>query len=385
MRNEIRSKLERASTEKLHVGRPNIGDRDVLMARFHDLLDRRWLTNAGPFVMELEQRLAAYLGVQHVIAVCNATTALEIAIKALDLRGEVIVPSFTFIATAHALQWQGITPVFCDIDPRTHMIDPEQVEMRITPQTTAILGVHLWGRTCDVEGLQQVAERHRLTLLFDAAHAFGCSHRGVMVGNFGAAEVFSFHATKFFNTFEGGAIATNDAALARRMRLMTNFGFAGYDEVVSVGTNGKMSEIAAAMGITNLESLQRFIDVNRSNYELYRAGLAGIPAIRMLEYGPEDRTNYQYIVIEIDNESSAAARDEILDALWKQDIYARRYFHPGCHRMEPYRSLGPDHQLLLPRTEELVQRTLVLPTGTAVSEDDIDFICRFLRAAVTGT
>ena len=385
MTNAIPSKLTRASKEKLHVGRPNIGDRDVLMVRLHDLLDRRWLTNAGPFVMELEQRLAAYLGVQHVIAVCNATIALEIAIKALDLRGEVIVPSFTFVATAHALQWQGIAPVFCDIDPRTHMIDPEQAEMRITPQTTAILGVHLWGRTCDVEGLQQVAERHRLTLLFDAAHAFGCSRREIMVGNFGAAEVFSFHATKFFNTFEGGAIATNDAALARKMRLMTNFGFAGYDEVVSIGTNGKMSEIAAAMGITNLESIERFIDANRSNYKLYCAGLSGIPAIRMLEYGSEDRTNYQYIVIEIDNERSAATRDEILDALWKQDIYARRYFYPGCHRMEPYRSLAPGHQLLLPRTEELVQRTLVLPTGTAVGEDDIDFICRFLRAAVTGT
>lgn len=377
--------LVRASKEKLHVGRPNIGDRDALMARFNDLLDRRWLTNSGPFVNELEQRLAAWLGVQHVVAVCNATVALEIAIKALELCGEVIVPSFTFVATAHALQWQEITPVFCDIDPHTHMLDAEEVEMRITPRTTGIMGVHLWGRTCDVEALTRVAERHELALLFDAAHAFGCSRGGVMVGNFGTAEVFSFHATKFFNTFEGGAIATNDATLARKMRLMTNFGFAGYDDVVSIGTNGKMSEIAAAMGITNLESIQQFIDVNRANYERYRAGLAGIPAICMLEYDDRDRTNYQYIVVEIDNERSASSRDAIVDALWKQDIYARRYFYPGCHRMEPYRSLAPHNQLLLPRTEDLVQRTLVLPTGTAVSEDDIDFICGFLRAAVTGT
>src|SRR5436190_13609873 len=225
---EERVTLVRASKEKLHVGRPNIGDRDALMARFNDLLDRRWLTNSGPFVNELEQRLAAWLGVQHVVAVCNATVALEIAIKALEL--------------------------------------------------------------CDVEALTRVAERHELALLFDAAHAFGCSRGGVMVGNFGTAEVFSFHATKFFNTFEGGAIATNDATLARKMRLMTNFGFAGYDDVVSIGTNGKMSEIAAAMGITNLESIQQFIDVNRANYERYRAGLAGIPAICMLEYDDRDRT-----------------------------------------------------------------------------------------------
>jgi dTDP-4-amino-4,6-dideoxygalactose transaminase len=364
----------------LHVGRPNIGDRDALLARINDMLDRRWLTNHGPFVIELEQKLAAYLGVQHVVAVCNATVALEIAIKALELRGEVIVPSFTFVATAHALQWQEITPVFCEIDPATHMLDAEQVEARITPRTTGIMGVHLWGRTCDVEALTRVAERNKLALLFDAAHAFGCSRGGVMVGNFGAAEVFSFHATKFFNTFEGGAIATNDAALAEKMRLMTNFGFAGYDNVVSIGTNGKMSEISAAMGLTNLESIQRFIDVNRANYERYRARLANIPAIRMLEYDDRERTNYQYIVLEIDNERSAASRDAIVDALWERDIQARRYFYPGCHRMEPYRS---QQQVSLPRTDELVQQTLVLPTGTAVGEDDIDSICGFLRAVVT--
>lgn len=377
--------LRRTTTEKLHVGKPNIGDREALLARFNDLLDRKWLTNAGPFVLELEQRLAAYLGVAHVVAVCNATIALEVAIKALGLRGEVLVPSFTFVATAHALQWQGITPVFCDIDPRTHMLDPEQVEMRITPRTTGIMGVHLWGRTCDVERLTDLSKRRGLTLLFDAAHAFGCSRNGVMVGSFGAAEVFSFHATKFFNTFEGGAIATNDAALAQKMRLMTNFGFAGYDDVVSVGTNGKMSEISAAMGLTNLESLDAFIEVNRRNYASYRAGLAGIPSIRFLEFDDAERTNYQYIVIEVDNERSASSRDEIMEGLWRQEIFARRYFYPGCHRMEPYRSLAPHDSILLPRTEDLVQRTLVLPTGTGVTDANIEFICRFIRAAAGGT
>jgi dTDP-4-amino-4,6-dideoxygalactose transaminase len=381
---ETQAGLQRASKEALHVGRPNIGDREALLARVNDLLDRRWLTNAGPYVLELETRLAAYLGVQHVVAVCNATIALEIAIKALELRGEVIVPSFTFVASAHALQWQEITPVFCDIDPATHMLDADQVEMRITPRTSGIMGVHLWGNTCDVEALQRVADRHRLTLLLDAAHAFGCSRGGVMVGNFGAAEVFSFHATKFFNTFEGGAIATNDAALAQKMRLMTNFGFAGYDNVVSIGTNGKMSEVSAAMGLTNLDSVDRFIDVNRRNDQRYRAGLADVPAIRVLEHDDGERTNYQYVVVEIDNERSATSRDEIMNGLWAHEIYARRYFYPGCHRMEPYRSLAPYSGMLLPRTEDLVQRTLVLPTGTAVGDDDIDFICRYLRAAVSG-
>jgi len=366
--------------EPLYVGRPNIGDRQRLIARIDDLLDRRWLTNGGPFVEELERRLADLLGVKHVVTVCNATIALEIAVKALDLRGEVIVPSFTFVATAHALEWQHITPVFCDIDPRTHMLDSEQVEACVTPRTTGIMGVHLWGQTCDVEALNRIAERHGLKLLFDAAHALGCARGGVMVGNFGAAEVFSFHATKFFNTFEGGAIATNNDALAEQFRLMRNFGFAGYDNVVSIGTNGKMSEVSAAMGLTNLESIDDFIAVNRRHYERYRASLAGIPAIRLLEYAEGQRTNYQYIVIEIDNEQAAATRDDIMNALWQQGIHARRYFHPGCHRMEPYRSRGRDYSLA--KTEALTARTLVLPTGTAVRESDIDFICRFLREAV---
>ena len=205
-----------AFAEKLHVGRPNLGNRDRLLARINEMLDRRWLSNNGPFVQEFEAKMAAYLGVRHCIAMCNGTIALEIAIRATGLRGEVIVPSFTFIATAHALQWQEVTPVFCDIDPRTHLIDPAQIEGLITPRTTGIIGVHTWGQPCDVEALSQIAHRRNLTLMFDAAHAFGCSYRGKMIGNFGAAEVFSFHATKFFNTFEGGAIATNDGDLGRQ-------------------------------------------------------------------------------------------------------------------------------------------------------------------------
>lgn len=375
----------RAASEPLHVGRPNVGDRERLAAMIDDMFDRRWLTNAGPYVVELERRLAERLGVRHVLAVCNATVALEIAAHALDLTGEVIVPSFTFVATAHALQWIGLTPVFADVDPRTHMLDPAQVEAAITPRTSGIVGVHLWGGTCDVDGLQRVAERHGLRLLFDAAHAFGCARRGTMVGNFGAAEVFSFHATKFFNTFEGGAVATNDDALAARIRGMRNFGFAGYDDVRSAGTNGKMSEAAAAMGLVNLDRVDDFSGVNRRHYERYRAALAALPALRVFELGERDRTNYQYVVVEIDNEASRATRDAILDGLWEQAVFARRYFYPGVHRMEPYRSSPAYQAVRLPVTEALASRTLVLPTGTGVTDADVDFICAYIRAAVTGS
>ncbi len=368
-----------AFAEKIYVGRPNVGDQDRLLERIKTLLDSRWLTNSGPLVKEFEQRVADFLGVQHCIAMCNATIGLEIAIKAAGLSGEVIVPSFTFIATAHALQWQGIRPVFCDVDPLTHNLDPAHLEQLITPKTTGILAVHLWGRPCNVESLTEIARRHRLVLLFDAAHAFACSHSGRLLGGCGDAEVFSFHATKFFNTFEGGAITTNDDALAEKIRLMRNFGFAGYDEVVYLGTNGKMSEISAAMGLTSLESMDDFISANRRNYQLYGAELAGIPGLRLIEYNQAERNNYQYIVLEINAAETGFGRDELMNVLWAENVIARRYFHPGCHRMEPYRTLDPRAGLTLPVTEELAARVLLLPNGTAVDENAILEICRMIK------
>ena len=219
------------------------------------------------------------IGVRHCVAMCNATIALEIAIRALGLKGEVILPSYTFVATAHALQWQEITPVFADLDPRTHNIDPASIERLITPRTTGIIGVHVWGRPCDTAALEGIAARRGLKLMFDAAHAFGCSHAGRMIGGFGTCEVLSFHATKFLNSFEGGAIVTNDDALADQMRLMRNFGFVDYDRVIYVGTNGKMTEICAAMGLTSLEAMDDIIAINKRNYEAYRRGLSGLPGI----------------------------------------------------------------------------------------------------------
>jgi dTDP-4-amino-4,6-dideoxygalactose transaminase len=366
-------------TDKLHVGRPNVGDRDAFLRRMQQVLDNRWFTNNGPLVQEFERRVSDLTGAEHCIAICNATVALEIAIRALDLMGEVIVPSFTFIATAHALQWQQITPVFCDIGPNGHNIDPHRVEELITPRTSGIIGVHLWGEPCDVEALQELAERNRLKLLFDAAHAFGCAHNGRMIGNFGAAEVFSFHATKFMNSFEGGMIATNDAALAHRIRLMTNFGFEGFDNVVYIGTNGKMTEASAAMGLTNLEAMEGFVTRNRENHDTYSAALAGIAGVHILPVCGRDRRNYQYVVLEIDADELGLDRDELLQILWAENVLARRYFYPGCHRMQPYRDRFPHAHFLLPRTEALTGRILVMPTGTAVDTAAVEQICAVVR------
>ena len=370
-----------AFRERLHVGRPNIGDRGRLFERLGRILDTRWLSNDGPYVSEFERRVADFLNVKHCVAMCNATVGLEIAIRALGLRGEVVVPAFTFVATAHALQWQEITPIFCDVDPRTHLLDPAAVERALTARTTGIIGVHLWGQPCDAGALADIALRHNLKLLFDAAHAFGCSLQGRMIGGYGHAEVFSFHATKFFNTFEGGAVTTNDDELAARIRLMKNFGFSGYDEVSYVGTNGKMTEVSAAMGLTSLESLDEFVAVNLSNYGHYREGLRGAQGVSLLEYDESERLNYQYVVVEVDEAGAGLTRDELVRLLWAENVFARRYFHPGCHRMEPYRSYYPQAGLALPVTERLAARVMTRPTGTAVQPEQIAAICQVIRMA----
>jgi dTDP-4-amino-4,6-dideoxygalactose transaminase len=371
-----------AFAEQLHVGRPNIGDRERFLARMNDILDRRWLSNRGEYVIELERRICELVGVRNCVLVCNGTIGLELLVRALGLRGEVIVPSFTFVATAHALQWQEITPVFADIDARTHCLDPRGVESVITPRTTGIIGVHVWGRPCPVDALTEIATRRNLKIIFDAAHAFSCSSGGRMIGTFGEAEVFSFHATKLVNTFEGGAIVTDNDKLAEKLRLMQNFGFAGYDRVVYLGINGKMSEVSAAMGLTNLEYLEEIIACNRANYRAYETHLQGIPGVRLLAYDEGHRSNYQYVVTTV-GDDAALTRDELVQVLHAENVMARRYFYPGVHRMEPYRSYFPHAHLLLPATEQVCREVLVLPTGTAVGPQDVARVCAIIKTALS--
>jgi dTDP-4-amino-4,6-dideoxygalactose transaminase len=367
-----------AFVEPIHVGRPNVVNRERFMQLTADILDRLWLSNNGPLVQEFERKLAAFLGVKHCIAVCNATVGLEIAIRALKFEGEVIVPSYTFVATAHALHWQGITPVFADIDPVTQCLDPDAVRQMITPKTTGIIGVHLWGRAAEIADLETLAREHDLKLIFDAAHAFGCSHGGTMIGSFGACEVFSFHATKFLNSFEGGVIATNDDELAHTCGLMRNFGFAGYDRVIHPGTNGKMVEVCAAMGLSNLEQIDTVIEANARNYHAYQRGLEDVPGVDLLTYSENERNNFQYMVLEVDHKKLGRSRDEVVKALQAENVLARRYFWPGCHRMKPYCDLFPWVDRLLPHTNAVAEKVVVLPTGTAIGPEEIEMICRII-------
>ncbi|MGB2403333.1 MAG: DegT/DnrJ/EryC1/StrS family aminotransferase [Akkermansiaceae bacterium] len=382
MNTEDSYEMERDTTEELLVGRPNLGNHDIFLSKTEEILKRRWLTNNGRNVQDLEKKLCSYLGVRHCIPVCNATVGLQLCVHAFGLTGEVVTTPYTFVATAHALQWEGIRPVFADIELSTHNLDPQAVEAAITAHTTAILGVHVWGRPCVPEALQEIADRHKIPLMFDAAHAFGCSHNGRMIGNFGNCEVFSFHATKFFNTFEGGAIATNDDDLAAKIRLMKNFGFSGMDNVVHLGTNAKMSEIHAAMGLACYDVIDNILTTNKAHYNHYRKRLSSLPGIRFCNYDDVEKSNYQYIVIEIDNDDCAIGRDSLMNHLHASGVMARRYFYPGCHNMEPYMSLYSDKQKKVPMTDKLTSRTLILPTGTALTADDVDRVCDCIEAAI---
>jgi dTDP-4-amino-4,6-dideoxygalactose transaminase len=364
--------------EPLHVGRPNRPDKQAFFQHADDIWESAWLTNHGPKVKQFEAELAQMLGVKHAITVCNATIGLQIAIRALGMDGEVIVPSFTFVATAHSLEWQGITPVFCDVDPETHCMDPARIEQLITPRTTGIIPVHVWGNICEVEAIQAIADKHKLKVLYDAAHAFGCDHKGRMIGSFGDAEVFSFHATKVLNTFEGGCITTNDDEVARIIRLMINFGFIGKDQVTHVGTNGKMSEISAAMGLASLQAFDGFVAHNRNNFQHYRRRIAEMPHLSIVEHSEQEKRNFHYIIVRLADDAGIN-RDTIVTTLEQENVLARRYFHPGCHHMEPYRSYYPNAGLLLPVTEKLTEVLFCLPNSTATSDSDVEKICDLLQ------
>jgi len=373
---------EPAFKEPLHVGRPNLGDREVLFHYLNQVLERKWLTNNGPLVRELESRIAKILGVKNVVATVNGTLGLEIAIRALGLQGEVIVPSYTFAATVHSLFWLGIKPVFVDVDPVTYNVDPKQVRRVITPETSGIMSVNVYGRPSDIERLSEIARDYNLKLLFDSAHAFHCSYRGKMIGNFGDAEVFSFHATKFFHTVEGGAVTTNDEQLAEKLRAMRDFGYVGLDQVEYVGTNAKMNEFSAAMGLTNLERLDEFVYVNHRNYRRYLKELDGLAGVTLMRYEETEKRNYGYIIIEVDPDVTGLTRDQLAKVLWAENILARKYFYPPCHLMEPYRTLLPQARSRLRETERISSRVLALPTGISIKEEDIETISSIIELAI---
>jgi dTDP-4-amino-4,6-dideoxygalactose transaminase len=363
-----------------HVGTPFIPPRDWLHGSLDAILDARRLSNDGPFVQELEARLADLHGVRHGVAMANATVALQVVMRALGLKGEIVLPSFTFIATAHAATWEHLGTRFVDIDPETHCMDPQAAAAALGPTTAAILGVHLWGQRCAVESLATLASRAGLPLILDGAQALGCRFQPAMGG--AVATVLSLHATKIVSGLEGGVVLTNDDGLAARLRRMRNFGFAGYDRVVCLGTNAKLNEFSAAFALAGLACLEDLIQRNKGIQAAYQDGLADLPGVSVHRPSSQPAANHHYVVVMVDPAVCPLSRDDLMQTLWAEQILARRYFYPGCHRMEPYRSCPTPAWGPLPVTEDVAERVLVLPAGSAVSSDDIEQICRRIRWAM---
>ncbi|MCQ4212348.1 dTDP-4-dehydro-6-deoxyglucose aminotransferase [Streptomyces longispororuber] len=362
----------------LMVGMPTVGDRARFLARLEWALDNDWLTNGGPLTTELEGRIADLAGVRYCVATCNATAALQLVLRASGVTGRVIMPSLTFAATPHAAAWVGLEPVFCDVDPVTGCLDPARVAELITPDTGAVLGVHLWGRTAPVIELEKLAAEHGVKLFFDAAHAFGCTAGDRPVGGFGDAEVFSLHATKTVMAFEGGAVTTDDGELAERLVALRNFGVDRTGSVTSVGMNAKMSEASAAMGLTSLDAFEGTRARNRENHALYASELRDVPGTEVLAFDEHERNNHQYLILRTDRAVTGLHRDRLRRLLEAEKVFPRLYFSPPCHLMPAYRT---DPPLRLEHTERLSEQVLALPTGPSVSSEDIRRVCSIIRLA----
>jgi dTDP-4-amino-4,6-dideoxygalactose transaminase len=370
------------SDQERSVGKPNVANRDEFLEQAARILDSQMLTNGGPQVKEFERQICAYLKVKHAIAVNNATIGLQVAAKALGIRGEVIVPSFTFIATPQAFDWIGIDVIFCDIDPNTLSFDLAHLESLITPRTTAIVPVHVFGRLVDVDAIEEIARRRSLKVIYDAAHAFGSKHRnGVFVGNFGDCEVFSFHATKVLNSFEGGCICTNDDALAARIRSSINFSFLTYDQTANAsGTNAKMPEICAAHGIISLQTFESVLSHNALISSIYQRRLGSIFGISILHGLTQNKDcNCHYVAIAWNAQILSVSRDSMLNILLAEGCRARRYFYPGCHQLEPFASRNPSGRCSVPKTERLCSQVACLPNGLHVSIGDAESICNVIE------
>lgn len=361
--------------------RPRSIDNLGFFARTKQILARSQFTNAGPNVLELERKIADVHKVRHCVAVCNGTIGIQLVLKGLDLTGEVITTPFTFVATTHAITWQKLTPVFCDIDANTLTISPESIKKLITPKTSAILGVHVFGQICDVDSINEISKKHNLRVVYDAAHSFMTSRNRLSVGNFGDAEVLSFHATKIFHTFEGGAILTNNSELADRLRLLKNFGFNGIDSVGYIGINAKMNEVSAAYGLSLLPYMNDTIAKIGRIHSVYRRLLKKVRGISFFELSKEIKGNNQYLVIFIDEKSFGLTRDQLWAFLWDKGVETRRYFYPGVHMCEPYRFCRRILNTTLPATQKITEKILCLPSYYDLKDEDIHRVSSLMHEA----
>jgi dTDP-4-amino-4,6-dideoxygalactose transaminase len=348
------------SDKPVFVTRPYLPPLDEFLPLLREIWDTRVLTNGGKFHQQLEWALEDYLGVDNISLLSNGTTALMIALRALGVTGEVITTPYTFVATAHSLLWCGLSPVFADIDPDTMNLAPDQVRKHITPRTSAILAVHCYGYPCDVDQLQMIADEYGLKLIYDAAHAFGVAKNNKSILSYGDISTLSFHATKVFNTFEGGAIVCRDARTKAKVDLLKNFGFISEERVVEPGFNAKMNEVQAALGLVQLKHIDETISQRRRIDTFYRENLAGIPGIKLPPLPNGCSQNYSYFPILLEPDFPLT-RDELYERLKARGIFARKYFYPTISEFEMYRSLPTATKENLPEANRIASSVLCLP------------------------
>lgn len=357
----------------IYVTQPLLPSLDEFIPYLQQIWDNKWLTNNGPFHQQLEQALCDYLGVKHVCLFANGTLALVTALQSMRITGEVITTPYSFVATAHSLLWNGIKPIFVDIDPESLNLDPAKIEAAITPQTTAIMPVHCYGRPCDVLRIQEIADNYGLKVIYDAAHAFGVKYDGSSILNHGDLSILSFHATKIFNTFEGGAIICHDAKTKRHIDHLKNFGFVDEVTVVAAGINGKMSEVNAAFGMLQLKGIDQAIQKRRDIAARYRTGLEGVRGISCLSEAGETDSNNAYFPILVQPDYPLS-RDELYQRLRQAHIYTRRYFYPLISDFPMYRGMPSAAHANLPVARKIAAQVICLPIYPGLTHDQIDAI-----------
>ncbi len=361
---------------KILVTRSSMPSMEEYIEEIRSIWDSHWLTNMGEKHKALQAELQKYMGVPNVELLTNGHMALELSLQAMNLQGEVITTPFTFASTTHAIVRNGLEPVFCDIDPETYTMDVTQIERLITDRTCAILPVHVYGNICNIEEIERIAHKYGLKVLYDAAHTFGETYKGQGIGNFGDASCFSFHATKVFNTIEGGAVCYRDPDMGRRLYELKNFGIHGPEEVDAVGANAKMNEFCAAMGLCNLRHVDEEIAKRRAVVERYREHLEGVDGLRLNVQQPEVRSNYAYFPVVFDENLFGASRNEVMDALAQNGIGARKYFYPLTNTFECFH--GKYDVDATPVALHVAKRVLTLPLYADLSMEDVDRICKIV-------
>ncbi len=365
----------------LTVTSPLLPDLEEFHALLKEIWESRWITNNGSFHRTLEKELAAYLNVPCISLFTNGTLPLITALQALRITGEVITTPYSFVATTHALWWNGIKPVFVDIDPVTGNLDPERIEAAITPRTTAIMPVHVYGQPCDTERIHSIANQYGLKVIYDAAHAFGVQVEGKSVLNAGDISTLSFHATKVYNTIEGGAMVMQDEEMKQRIDYLKNFGFAGETEVVGPGINSKMDEMRSAYGLLNLRQVDAAIEARRLVALRYREALQNVPGIRVLQDIPGVRHNHAYFPIFIDAEAYGMSRDALYDRMKEHQVLGRRYFYPLISTFSTYRGLESAAPSNLPNAHKMADSVICLPMHHNLSEAEVDRIVKLVLPA----